>query len=435
MRVVRAVVVSAVVALAAAAVAAAAASSPAPAQPIPFSHRVHATDAAIGCTACHVYAERGPVAGIPSMARCQGCHKFVKEDPAHPEIARELKPLLQILRDKTAVEWVRVHRLPDHVFFTHERHVRAGLRCQQCHGGDRVGGPHGSSRRKYPYRYDPSTNLSSQNTFTTVPASFSGKRMLNGAYWYGVTRATTSSGAGTRPRCSPACPRATASDRVMVPPPLTVGRWHGPRLGVRSDAWRLHGDGCLDLGPGGHLDACQIRLGDEVANAGHPAEAVRLSIAPPESWSAPGGAAQSDAVGEFAFTAVPPGQWRIGATVLMLRVIETHDRNQQWLGVADIMRAEAHEEANAVLDRHAIRSSSITGVMPQRVIREGEKAQEVLNLIKDDEDIAILVLAADTGKEGPGPLVSSVCKNAGDFPIPVAIVPAHLSDEDLDAMS
>src|SRR6201989_3698638 len=97
---------------------------------------------------------------------------------------------------------------------------------------------------------------------------------------------------------------------------------------------------------------------------------------------------------------------RIGATVLMLRVIETHDSNQQWLGVADIMRAEAHEEANAVLDRHAIRSSSITGVMPQRVIREGEKAQEVLNLIEDDEDIAILVLAAGTGKEArghPGP--------------------------------
>ena len=91
---------------------------------------------------------------------------------------------------------------------------------------------------------------------------------------------------------------------------------------------------------------------------------------------------------------------RIGATVLMLRVIETHDRNQQWLGVADIMRAEAHEEANAVLDRHAARSAGITGVMPQRVIREGEKSQEVLNLIEDDEDIAILVLAAATAKEG-----------------------------------
>ena len=123
------------------------------------------------------------------------------------------------------------------------------------------------------------------------------------------------------------------------------------------------------------------------------------------------------------------------ATVLMLRVIETHDHGPQWLEVADIMRAEAREEANAVLDKHAERSSSITGIMPQRVIREGEKAQEVLNLIEDDEDIAILVLAAATGKEGPGPLVSSIGKTAGDFPIPVAIVPGHLSDEDLDALS
>ena len=126
---------------------------------------------------------------------------------------------------------------------------------------------------------------------------------------------------------------------------------------------------------------------------------------------------------------------RIGSTVLMLRVIETHDRNQQWLGVADIMRAEAYEEANAVLDRHAARSASITGVMPQRVIREGEKTQEVLNLIEDDEDIAALILAAGIGKEGPGPLVSSLAKTAGTFPIPVAIVPGHLSDEDLDSMS
>jgi hypothetical protein len=99
------------------------------------------------------------------------------------------------------------------------------------------------------------------------------------------------------------------------------------------------------------------------------------------------------------------------------------------------MRAEAHEEANAVLDRHAARSASITGVMPQRVIREGEKAQQVLDLIEDDEDIAILVLAAAVGKDGPGPLVSSISKNAGDYPIPVAIVPGHLTDEDLDAMS
>jgi hypothetical protein len=73
--------------------------------------------------------------------------------------------------------------------------------------------------------------------------------------------------------------------------------------------------------------------------------------------------------------------------------------------------------------------------MPERVIREGETMRELLKLIEDDEDIAILVLAAATDKEGPGPLVAGLSKNAGEFPIPVAIVPSHLSDEDLDSMS
>ena len=85
---------------------------------------------------------------------------------------------------------------------------------------------------------------------------------------------------------------------------------------------------------------------------------------------------------------------RIGATVLMLRVIETHDRNQQWLGVADIMKAEAHEEANAALDKYATRANGMAGITPERVVREGGTADEILGLIEDDEDIAILVLAA-----------------------------------------
>jgi len=126
---------------------------------------------------------------------------------------------------------------------------------------------------------------------------------------------------------------------------------------------------------------------------------------------------------------------RIGATVLMLRVIETQDRNQQWLGVADIMRAEAHEEANTALDRYAARSSSITGAQPERVIREGDRAVELLKLIDEDEDIAALILAAGTSNEGPGPLVSSLAKTAGTFPVPIAIVPGQLSDEDLDSMT
>src|SRR5262249_34469704 len=126
---------------------------------------------------------------------------------------------------------------------------------------------------------------------------------------------------------------------------------------------------------------------------------------------------------------------RIGASVLMLFVIETQDRNQQWLGVADIMRAEAHEEANAALDRYGARANGIAGITPERAIREGDKAQEILNQIDEDEDIAVLVLAAGTGKEGPGPLVANLGKTAGTYPIPVAVVPGHLNAEDLDAMS
>ncbi len=126
---------------------------------------------------------------------------------------------------------------------------------------------------------------------------------------------------------------------------------------------------------------------------------------------------------------------RIGGAVVLLRVIETEDRNQQWLGVADIMRAEAHEEANAALDRASARANGVAGITPERVIREGNKSDEILKLIDEDEDIAILVLAAGTGKDGPGPLVSSLGKTAGTFPIPIAVVPGHLADEDLDAMS
>ena len=126
---------------------------------------------------------------------------------------------------------------------------------------------------------------------------------------------------------------------------------------------------------------------------------------------------------------------RTNSTLLMLRVIENRDRNQQWLGVADIMRAEAHEAANAALDKASGRANGLAGITPERAIREGDLAQEILSLIDQDEDIGILVLAASAEKDGPGPLVSSLAKTAGTYPIPIAIVPGHLSDEELDAMS
>ena len=73
--------------------------------------------------------------------------------------------------------------------------------------------------------------------------------------------------------------------------------------------------------------------------------------------------------------------------------------------------------------------------MPERVIREGEKAKQLLKLIEEDEDIAILVLAAGAAKEGPGPLVASIAGKGAAFPIPVTVVPQNLSDEEIDSLA
>jgi nucleotide-binding universal stress UspA family protein len=126
---------------------------------------------------------------------------------------------------------------------------------------------------------------------------------------------------------------------------------------------------------------------------------------------------------------------RNGGGMVMLRVIETEDRNQQWLGVADIMRAEAHEAANTALDLASNRASTLTGITPERLIREGDPAEQILDVIEKDADIAMLVLAASSGAEGPGPIVTTTAENAGTFPIPVMIVPGDLTDANLDALS
>ena len=126
---------------------------------------------------------------------------------------------------------------------------------------------------------------------------------------------------------------------------------------------------------------------------------------------------------------------RNDAKLIMLRVIEPHDRNQQWLGVAELMQAEAHEEANNTLNRFAGRVNGIAGLTPETTVREGERFVEMLKLIEEDEDIATLVLGAGAGKEGPGPLVTGLGKTIAEFPIPVTIVPGQLTDEELDSLS
>ena len=126
---------------------------------------------------------------------------------------------------------------------------------------------------------------------------------------------------------------------------------------------------------------------------------------------------------------------RVGGGVVMLRIIEIEDQNQQWLGVADIMRAEAHEDANAALDRAAGRANGIAAITPERVIREGDPTEQMLDVIEKDVDIALLVLAANPGPEGPGPIIAMMANTVGSFPIPVTIISGDLSDEDIDGLS
>ncbi len=112
----------------------------APDQPIAYSHKLHAGELKIDCQYCHFNVSRGKFAGIPPMSVCIGCHKQVATDK--PEIQK----LLAIAEkgsyfdadgvEKTGgvVHWNRVHRLPDHVYFSHEWHVKGGVACQTCHG-------------------------------------------------------------------------------------------------------------------------------------------------------------------------------------------------------------------------------------------------------------------------------------------------------------
>jgi nucleotide-binding universal stress UspA family protein len=125
-----------------------------------------------------------------------------------------------------------------------------------------------------------------------------------------------------------------------------------------------------------------------------------------------------------------------GGVVTLLAVIEPGEASQQWLGVKNIMREEAREEAEELLHRLAAHVNEYAGIMPELIIREGRRDEQVMQLIREDKDVAILVLAAGTGKEGPGPLVSMVASASEKaFPIPVTVVPGDLTEEALRSLA
>lgn len=111
----------------------------APVQPIAFSHQTHAGKLEIACLYCHHGAEKGPVAGVPSVNICMNCHRFVKTVAGTTEPSAEIKKLDQFWEARTgpsarSIPWVRVHNLPDFVFFNHQAHVQNNVQCQECHG-------------------------------------------------------------------------------------------------------------------------------------------------------------------------------------------------------------------------------------------------------------------------------------------------------------
>ena len=135
----------------------------------------------------------------------------------------------------------------------------------------------------------------------------------------------------------------------------------------------------------------------------------------------------------LAFAARRAERTKGGLTLLF--VVEPGDF-QHWLGVEDIMRAEAHDEARETLGRFAQMVRDISAIEPEMVIREGKKADEVRALIEEDEDISVLVLGASESSEGPGPLVSSIAaKGSGGYPVPITIVPGHLTREEIDQIT
>jgi hypothetical protein len=105
----------------------------APTQPIKFSHKIHAGDNKIDCQYCHNLAESSKSAGIPSANVCMNCHILIVEGTKSGKF--EIRKISAALENTIPIEWIKVHNLPDHVFFSHAQHVGAGkLDCAECHG-------------------------------------------------------------------------------------------------------------------------------------------------------------------------------------------------------------------------------------------------------------------------------------------------------------
>lgn len=100
----------------------------APEQPVPYSHRLHAGDMGIDCRYCHTTVETTAKANIPPTATCMNCHTTVRTQ------SEKLEPVRRSAETGEAIPWIRVHDLPDFVYFNHAGHIQSGVGCVSCHG-------------------------------------------------------------------------------------------------------------------------------------------------------------------------------------------------------------------------------------------------------------------------------------------------------------
>lgn len=127
---------------------------------------------------------------------------------------------------------------------------------------------------------------------------------------------------------------------------------------------------------------------------------------------------------------------RVGAGIVLLAAIEPYDEAPPLLGVADLIRDEAEAKALAILMRAAETIRALTQAEPERRTVEGERSSAILTAVDSDEDISLVILAAPRGAQGPGLLVNTLlASDATPFPVPIAIVPAGLSDAQIDAVA
>lgn len=123
-----------------------------------------------------------------------------------------------------------------------------------------------------------------------------------------------------------------------------------------------------------------------------------------------------------------------GGGVAVLSIIPPDEFNH-WIGVGEIMRAEARERIEVHFEVFAKWMRDRQGVNPELVIREGEPVPEIMAQIREDPDIGVLVLGAGDDNKGPGPLVTQLTRQSGSLPIPITIVPGDMSKERLAAIT